>query len=164
VLTGLFPEVGGGEGLQLGKERAKKMITSFGGKVTSAVSGRTDFLVVGKEPGFSKVSKARKSPKTRLLSLHDVKVGLEQGSLEEVKAKPMLVKGFSRGFGRRRGGPNGLALRASEEDLAIAAGTKAPALDAKATVAKSRSALKRPAAAPRASQVKTKVRKVRAMR
>ena len=48
-------QVGGGCGLELGKERVRKMIQSFGGKVTGSVSGRTDILVVGKQPGFSKV-------------------------------------------------------------------------------------------------------------
>jgi hypothetical protein len=33
VLTGVFPEVGGGAGLNLGKDRVKQMIQSFGGKV-----------------------------------------------------------------------------------------------------------------------------------
>lgn len=55
VLTGIFPEIGGGAGLNLGKEKLKQMITSFGGRCTSAISGKTSFLVVGKEPGFSKV-------------------------------------------------------------------------------------------------------------
>lgn len=39
VLTGVFPEVGGGQGLNLGKEKVAAMITSFGGRVTSAISG-----------------------------------------------------------------------------------------------------------------------------
>ena len=42
VLTGLFPEVGGGTGLSLGKDRTKSMIESFGGKITSGISGKTD--------------------------------------------------------------------------------------------------------------------------
>lgn len=140
VITGTFPEVGGGEGLQLGKDRVKKMITSFGGKVASSVSGKTDVLVVGKDPGFSKVSKARKNPSTCVLSLHDIKLGLERGSLEDAKAKrPMLVRSFSKGYSQRRGGPNGLARSASEAELAIASGTAAPALQS----------TKRPASAPR---------------
>jgi len=51
VLTGVFPEVGGGCGLSMGKEKVKAMIESFGGRVTSAVSGKTDALISGKEPG-----------------------------------------------------------------------------------------------------------------
>lgn len=41
VLTGVFPEVGGGSGLSLGKDRMTQMIESFGGKVTGSVSGKT---------------------------------------------------------------------------------------------------------------------------
>ena len=33
------------------------MIESFGGRVTGSVSGKTDYLVVGKAPGASKVNK-----------------------------------------------------------------------------------------------------------
>ena len=47
VLTGLFPEVGGGTGLNIGKDRVKAMVESFGGRVTSAVSGTIDVLIVG---------------------------------------------------------------------------------------------------------------------
>lgn len=165
VLTGLFPEIGGGEGLSLGKDRAKKMITSFGGKVASAVSGRTNVLVVGKEPGFSKVAKARKSAKARLLSLREVKVGLERGSLEDAgtKAKPMLIRSFSKGYSQRRGGPNSLALSASKEELAIASGTKAVKQGPKAVkqgpkaIKAGSAARKRPAAAPEAAAKKRKL-------
>lgn len=59
VLTGIFPELGGGAGLSLGKDRAKALVASFGGRVTGSVSGKTDVLLVGKEPGYSKVSQAR---------------------------------------------------------------------------------------------------------
>lgn len=161
VITGLFPEVGGGEGLQLGKDKVKKMITSFGGKVASAVSGRTDVLVVGKDPGFSKVSKARNNSRTRFLGLHDLKCSLERGVLEEAK-KPMLIRSFSKGYAQRRGGPNGLARKASQEDLAIASGTKQkalaiagskPLLPLSKTMKATRSSTKRLGAAP-ATQAK----------
>jgi NAD-dependent DNA ligase len=58
VMTGVFPEVGGGAGLSLGKDRVKKMIQSFGDHVTSSVSGKTNVLIVGKNPGMSKVTQA----------------------------------------------------------------------------------------------------------
>ena len=62
VSTGIFPEVGGGSGLNLGKDRVKAMVQSFGGRVTGSVSGKTNILIVGKQPGMSKVSKARANP------------------------------------------------------------------------------------------------------
>jgi BRCT domain type II-containing protein len=43
--------------------------------VTSSVSGKTNFLVVGKQPGASKVSKARASGKVKLVNLHDLSEG-----------------------------------------------------------------------------------------
>jgi len=44
VLAGVFPQLGG-EGL--GKARARAMIESFGGRVASFFSGKTDVLLVG---------------------------------------------------------------------------------------------------------------------
>jgi len=119
VVTGTFPEVGGGTGLKLGKDRVKKMLKSFGGKVTSSVSRKTTFLMVGKSPGFSKVSKAR-AQGVRLLTLHNVKAILEQGKLSAAPEKPLEISDFSKGFGRRRGGPSGLALRASQAEIKAA--------------------------------------------
>ena len=46
-----------------------------GGRVTGSVSGKTNFLVVGKQPGASKVSKARASGKVKLVNLHDLSEG-----------------------------------------------------------------------------------------
>lgn len=53
--------------MNLGKDRVKRMVEAFGGKVTGAVSGRTHILVVGKEPGMSKVSKAEGQPNCQLM-------------------------------------------------------------------------------------------------
>jgi len=145
VITGLFPEVGGGTGFQIGKDKVKKMITSFGGKVSSGVSAKTDVLVVGKHPGFSKVSKARKQSNTRLLGLEDMRKGLQRGSLGDAKAqKPLKIENFARGFGQRRGGPNGKAP--SNAKLAISSGKKQAASRGKLAIAFGR-AKKRPAAA-----------------
>ena len=38
VLTGIFPEIGGGQGLGLGKEKTKAMIESFGGRVRAPLT------------------------------------------------------------------------------------------------------------------------------
>jgi len=122
VLTGLFPEVGGGSGLNLGKDRTTAMLASFGAKVTGSVSGKTTVLLVGKEPGMSKVSKGRENKATRLMDLREMVEAIRSGGLTQVEEKPMVIESFSAGFGFRSGRQNGLALEASAEELAIAAG------------------------------------------
>lgn len=99
VLTGLFPEVGGGMGLNLGKDRAKQIVDSFGGRVTSAVSGKTDYLLVGREPGASKVTQARERG-IQMLTIGDLKEGLEGNCLEAMKTtkKPLAITSYSSGY------------------------------------------------------------------
>jgi hypothetical protein len=109
VLTGIFPEVGGGAGLSLGKDKVKSIIESFGGRVTGSVSGKTSFLLVGKEPGMSKVSKAR-GRSIQLMGLHDLKQVCEGLSLQD--AQPAVIAAFSSGYGN-----NGKALTASRQEL-----------------------------------------------
>ena len=48
-----------GIGESLGRDETKSLIERYGGKVTSAVSGKTAFLLVGDEPGESKIRKAK---------------------------------------------------------------------------------------------------------
>merc|ERR1711892_422525 len=48
-----------GTGDSLGRDETKSLIERYGGKVTSAVSGKTSYLVVGDEPGESKIKKAK---------------------------------------------------------------------------------------------------------
>lgn len=97
VMTGIFPEIGGGAGLNLGKDRLKLILESFGARVTSSVSGRTDFLIVGQEPGMSKVSKARSQPKCQLLNLSSMKLAVEgKKSLAEIN--PPQITNYSLGY------------------------------------------------------------------
>ncbi|GKY93930.1 hypothetical protein MPSEU_000359900 [Mayamaea pseudoterrestris] len=98
VLTGLFPEVGGGTGLSLGKARVRAMIESFGGVVTSGISGKTDYLVVGKEPGQSKVAnaRARKLPMVDLKSLQTRILG--QAETLELAGPPPKIQSYSAGY------------------------------------------------------------------
>lgn len=59
VTTGVFLELGGGSGLKLGKVRMREMIESFGGKVTGSISGKTNFVIVGDEPGEKRLEDAK---------------------------------------------------------------------------------------------------------
>jgi hypothetical protein len=53
--TGLFPRVGGGAGLCVGRGGAKALVEAFGGRVASAVSNTTHALLVGQDPAFGAV-------------------------------------------------------------------------------------------------------------
>ncbi|CAM9203075.1 unnamed protein product, partial [Hapterophycus canaliculatus] len=97
VMTGLFPEIGGGTGLNLGKDRLRSMCESFGARVTSSISGKTDMLIVGKEPGASKVSKGSASAKCQLLSLADLTLSI-QGEQQLETAPPPEIEAFSAGY------------------------------------------------------------------
>ena len=116
-------QVGGGGGLDLGKARVKAMVESFGGKVTSSVSGRTDVLIVGKDPGASKVGAARSMARCVLMSLRDVRQGLVQGSLEAVSngKAPLVIENFSAGY---RGNGIGHAIKAPAQPKPPAAAPK----------------------------------------
>ena len=129
VLTGVFPQLGGGQGLDLGKGRARAMIESFGGRVTGAVSGKTDVLLVGTDPGMSKVSKARGQPGCMVVSLEKMCELLHAGYMlpdkgtaeAEELTKTTKITSFSAGY-QLKGGPNSLALKATPAQLAYAAG------------------------------------------
>jgi len=105
------------------------MIQSFGGRVTTSISGKTNVLLVGKEPGMSKVSKARDKPKIMLADIRDLKEGLDAGleSLEDFdftqREEPMKIESFSAGY-YKGGEYNGLALTAGVKEYAEAQGFK----------------------------------------
>jgi BRCT domain type II-containing protein len=111
VLTGIFPEVGGGAGLSLGKDKAKALCQQFGARVTSSISGKTSLLLVGKEPGMSKVSKAH-NRRIPLIDLNQLVTTVLKGikAIEDVD-EPVIGQ-FSSGYNN-----TGLALKASEEVL-----------------------------------------------
>lgn len=77
VSTGIFPELGGGAGINIGKERLRKMIESFGGTYKDHLSKKdTTFLIEGKNKGKEKSQKAYdwQIPK---MSLHELKMYIE---------------------------------------------------------------------------------------
>ena len=63
VLTGLFDTIPDGTpvtstGLEKGKPEMMALLKEMGARVTSAVSKKTDFLLVGRLPGKGKIQKA----------------------------------------------------------------------------------------------------------
>jgi len=127
-MTGIFPEVGGGSGLSLGKEKVTKIVESFGGIVRSCVSGKTDILIVGKEPGMSKVSKARAKDNCALIQLEPLFDGIRNNAIEatvdDAHSKPLEIAPDSFSLGYKVGGVyNSLAGRSTQEQIAYAAGT-----------------------------------------
>lgn len=104
VMTGIFPEIGGGAGLNQGKDRVRQMCESFGARVTSAVSGKTDLLIVGREPGMSKVGKASARENCQLVSLADLARSIEGKQQLNLTQAPEIDT-FSSGY-------NGNGLRA----------------------------------------------------
>jgi hypothetical protein len=122
VLTGLFPEVGGGAGLNLGKDRLREIIESFGGRVTSAVSGKTDVLVVGQEPGASKVSKAQERG-IKQVDVLGLKTALETPGMALEDCPEPLIDTFSAGY---RGSALRLAQGGRERKPAKIKAPKAP--------------------------------------
>lgn len=61
VITGAFDMVDdAGMGLTQGKEVFSGILESFGARVTSSVSKKTHFVLVGKEPGAKKLTDARR--------------------------------------------------------------------------------------------------------
>merc|ERR1719335_916040 len=96
------------------------MIESFGGRVTGSVSGKTDVLVVGKEPGISKASKMENCSLLNLESLCD---GINNDEVVETieGAEPMVIENFSMGY-KKGGVYNSLAYRSTPEEIAHAKG------------------------------------------
>ena len=94
--------MGGGKGLSLGKDKVTRMVESFGGRGTGSVSGKTDILLVGKEPGYAKVSQAQSRGGIALLSLEDVRVSLIKGSVADAvrlrRSSPVEIEEFSAGI------------------------------------------------------------------
>jgi len=167
VLTGVFPMLPGGVGLNQGKDVARKMVESFGGRVTGSVSGKTDILLVGHQPGMKKVEQAREKG-IALMTIDQICPALNGSvSLEAVMnpAAPLVIHEFSAGF-EKRDGFNGLALQANEQRLLRAQGLAPPEIDvvaapaepapgpAKAPAAKKKAAPKKPAAKKPAAKTK----------
>lgn len=91
VKTGKFPQWGDPDGgpndKNQGRANLKVLVEAFGGTLRTAVSGRTDIMIVGKEPGEVSVGKAIWNEKCKFMSLEDLLEGLRKGDvLERAKA------------------------------------------------------------------------------
>ena len=71
----------------LDRDAAKAWLVSLGAKVTSAVSGNTDYLLVGKEPGAKKLEKAAELG-TTIISEADLRASLGEAPKPAPAAKP----------------------------------------------------------------------------
>lgn len=74
-------------------------------------------LIVGKDPGFSKVSKAREKPKIKLLSITDLTQAYICQEKNVEATQPVKITNFSAGYSY-----NSLALEASKAELDFARG------------------------------------------
>ena len=74
-----------GNGESLGRDEMKNLIQRYGGKLTTSVSGKTSYLIVGDEPGESKIKKAKEK---------GVKMVDEDFVLELIKSKPAKKSKF----------------------------------------------------------------------
>lgn len=97
VCTGLFPELGGGEGtLKEGRVNLKSMLEAFGGAVTTAISGKTSHVIKGVEPGVKCLQKAESKgiPIIDRFTLNRILIGEEEvpGVVKD-ESQPTL-KGF----------------------------------------------------------------------
>ena len=120
VLTGVFPEIGGGAGLYLGKERTKTLLKSFGASVVGSISGKTTHLVVGTNPGVRKVEGAR-NHRMKRTTIEEIQACLKSGEINNIGREPMIIESFSGGFWG-----NGLAYHTSSHQLADLAGLNLP--------------------------------------
>eukprot|EP00966_Prymnesium_polylepis_P283882 6558165-Prymnesium_polylepis.1 len=119
LLTGTFPELGGGIGLDAGKTRVDDLIAKFGGRVVSAMSGKVTALVAGAAPGASKLAAARAKglPVLTINALCSaVNEGLPLALAAEREPLEIAEKDLSKGYG-------GKARIASKQKRTLAIGT-----------------------------------------
>ena len=67
----------------LERDESKKIIESYGGRVTTAVSGKTNYLLAGRDAGKSKTDTASK---------RRIKIISEDDLLEMIRTRPGTIK------------------------------------------------------------------------
>ena len=85
VITGVLPS--------LERDECKKVIESYGGRVTTAVSGKTDYLLAGRDVGRAKTEKAEKL-RVKVISEDDLlqMIRTRPGNKDDSEAKPTAKK------------------------------------------------------------------------
>jgi hypothetical protein len=99
AITGIFPHLEEGEGLNVGKAQVEAMIQQHGGIIRGAVQGNANLLIVGKEPGRKKVEEAI-ARDTKMVALASVEQ-LFEGTIsweEFMQAPSPIITKHSSGF------------------------------------------------------------------
>jgi NAD-dependent DNA ligase len=87
VLSGMWPDLEEEAGLRSGKERVKSRIEWFGGKVTSAILGLTDTLIIGEKPGDKKPTQVHEK-EVKVIDINTLNhLIMGELSLDEVQTK-----------------------------------------------------------------------------
>ena len=101
VLTGIFDAVGSGIGLAAGKDALKALLERYGAKVTGSVSKKTTLVMVGRDPGASKLTAASKFG-VKLASLTLLLKMLKRGRVNTELGEPddpePIIDSLSSGF------------------------------------------------------------------
>jgi len=71
----------------------------LGGKVTGSISGKTDYLISGKQPGASKFN-AAEAKGVQIITVADLKLSIESGvkDLDQIAFETPNVTSFSAGY------------------------------------------------------------------
>jgi BRCT domain type II-containing protein len=95
ILSGVWPNLEEEAGLRSGKERMKSCIKQFGQKVTSAILGLTDTLIIGEKPGDNKVTQAHEK-EVKVIDIHTLNhLIMGELSLDKVQTKYTSGQGAS---------------------------------------------------------------------
>jgi NAD-dependent DNA ligase len=93
VLSGVWPKLEEEAGMRSGKERVKSRIERFGGKVTLAISGLTDALIIGEKLGDKKLTQAHKK-EVKVIDITTLNCLITgELSLDEVQTKYASAQG-----------------------------------------------------------------------
>ena len=154
VLTGTFPELGGGSGLKIGKVKLQQLVESTAhGKVVSALSCKVTHMVTGVNPGAAKLQQSQQYGYMKVVTYDEFLPILD----DKLKNPPVLPSRKQLQQKKRaadailRDVPNKQAARLQNEELFIATVAKesvAQDSESRACAAVGEAAVGAPPAAP----------------